>query len=413
NRRDPEDTVRMDRRSVTGQEGPALHLMQGTRQSCSATAPLRVPLDVKDTEPARPRPPDRTGTVVRSGVRIPYAVYGAAHRPTVMLLPTWTIVPSRIWRFQVAALARHLQVVTFEGRGSAEGDSPAGATAYRGSEVAADTVAVMDDAGVDRAVLVGFSLGAPWAVRVAAEHPDRVDGLVLIAGSGTGARQAGHRTPEGEREAREMEAAFNATAWVEGGWEDFVQFFFSKLFSEPHSTKPIEDAVRWARRVDPAVMVDTLRGAALDGPEVLERESRRLTQPVLVLHGTEDKIQPASGGELLADWTGGALTLLQGSGHAPHVRDPVRVSRMIEDFTMSSTPLAAQQVTARQLDRASPADVAGPVTGHSARRTWTRAHSRPRRALYLSSPIGLGHARRDVAVAQELRNHHPDLQIDW
>ncbi|HLS45977.1 MAG TPA: alpha/beta fold hydrolase [Ornithinicoccus sp.] len=330
-----------------------------------------------------------------------------------MLLPTWTIVPSRIWRFQVAALARHLQVVTFEGRGSAEGDSPAGATAYRGSEVAADTVAVMDDAGVDRAVLVGFSLGAPWAVRVAAEHPDRVDGLVLIAGSGTGARQAGHRTPEGEREAREMEAAFNATAWVEGGWEDFVQFFFSKLFSEPHSTKPIEDAVRWARRVDPAVMVDTLRGAALDGPEVLERESRRLTQPVLVLHGTEDKIQPASGGELLADWTGGALTLLQGSGHAPHVRDPVRVSRMIEDFTMSSTPLAAQQVTARQLDRASPADVAGPVTGHSARRTWTRAHSRPRRALYLSSPIGLGHARRDVAVAQELRNHHPDLQIDW
>ena len=42
-----------------------------------------------------------------------------------------------------------------------------------------------------------------------------------------------------------------------------------------------------------------------------------------------------------------------------------------------------------------------------------RAARRPKRALYLSSPIGLGHARRDVAIAAELREHHPDLQIDW
>ncbi|GAA3201472.1 hypothetical protein GCM10017690_04870 [Microbacterium terregens] len=46
-------------------------------------------------------------------------------------------------------------------------------------------------------------------------------------------------------------------------------------------------------------------------------------------------------------------------------------------------------------------------------RTWVRAQRRPRRALFLSSPIGLGHARRDIAIAQELRLLHPDLQIDW
>jgi predicted glycosyltransferase len=45
--------------------------------------------------------------------------------------------------------------------------------------------------------------------------------------------------------------------------------------------------------------------------------------------------------------------------------------------------------------------------------TWTRALARPRRALYLSSPIGLGHAMRDVAIADELRRLRPDLQIDW
>ena len=45
--------------------------------------------------------------------------------------------------------------------------------------------------------------------------------------------------------------------------------------------------------------------------------------------------------------------------------------------------------------------------------TWTRAMRRPRRALSLSSPIGLGHARRDLAIARELRRQVPGLEIDW
>ena len=44
---------------------------------------------------------------------------------------------------------------------------------------------------------------------------------------------------------------------------------------------------------------------------------------------------------------------------------------------------------------------------------WTRSRNRPKRALYVSSPIGLGHAQRDVAIARELRKLHPDLEIDW
>jgi predicted glycosyltransferase len=45
--------------------------------------------------------------------------------------------------------------------------------------------------------------------------------------------------------------------------------------------------------------------------------------------------------------------------------------------------------------------------------TWTRGLARRRRALYISSPIGLGHAQRDVSIAAELRKLHPDLEIDW
>ena len=42
-----------------------------------------------------------------------------------------------------------------------------------------------------------------------------------------------------------------------------------------------------------------------------------------------------------------------------------------------------------------------------------RDDGREKRALYLSSPIGLGHGRRDIAIARELRKLHPDLQVDW
>ena len=45
--------------------------------------------------------------------------------------------------------------------------------------------------------------------------------------------------------------------------------------------------------------------------------------------------------------------------------------------------------------------------------TWTRSLARRRRALYISSPIGLGHAMRDAAIADELRKLQPDLEIDW
>ena len=108
-----------------------------------------------------------------------YAVHGSGPA-TVVLLPAWSIVRRGCGRRRCRYLARHHRVVTFDGRGSGGSDRPTGAAAYANAEYAADTVAVMDAVGVDRAVLVGLSSGAAWAAQVAAEHPDRVQGLVAI-----------------------------------------------------------------------------------------------------------------------------------------------------------------------------------------------------------------------------------------
>ena len=94
-------------------------------------------------EQTRARYPDDEGYVERDGVRIFWERYGDGE-PTVLLLPTWSIVHSRHWKLQIPYLARHFRVITFDGRGNGRSDRPTGAEAYRTDEFAADALAVMD-----------------------------------------------------------------------------------------------------------------------------------------------------------------------------------------------------------------------------------------------------------------------------
>src|SRR3989442_5001990 len=94
-------------------------------------------------EQTRARYPDEEGFVERDGVRVFYEVYGSGE-PTIVLLPTWSIIHSRHWKMQIPYLARFCRVVTFDGRGNGRSDRPAGTDAYSEWEFAADALAVMD-----------------------------------------------------------------------------------------------------------------------------------------------------------------------------------------------------------------------------------------------------------------------------
>lgn len=114
--------------------------------------------------------PISDGYVDQDGVKIAYEVFGAGD-PAVVLLPTWSIIHSRHWKLQVPDLARRHRVVTFDGRGSGRSDRPAGIEAYRPAEFTADALAVMDAAGIDRAVdtLPVETDGAARAARLIAD----------------------------------------------------------------------------------------------------------------------------------------------------------------------------------------------------------------------------------------------------
>ena len=337
-------------------------------------------------EQSRARYPDESGYVERDGIRIYYEVYGSG-QPTVLLLPTWSIIHSRHWKMQIPYLARHCRVVTFDGRGNGRSDRPQNAAAYDEREFAADALAVLDATETQRAVIVGFSLGGQRGLLLAAEHPDRVDAAVFIGPNFSG---GGQPLPEravydfdSEHDTYEGWSKYNRYHWLRD-YRDFVEFFMSKMFTEPHSTKPIEDAVGWALETDGETLAATQDGPGLT-PEESRALCRRVRCPVLVIHGESDAIASVTRGAALAEQTGGELIVLEGSGHAPHVRDPVKVNLLLRDFIVPPRPASR----------------------------WTRGKSRRKRALYISSPIGLGHARRDVAIADELRKLHPDLELDW
>jgi pimeloyl-ACP methyl ester carboxylesterase len=321
-------------------------------------------------------------------VRVFYERYGDGE-PTILLLPTWEIVHSRAWKCQLPYLARHGRVVTFDRRGNGRSDRPLDVHAYDRRASAEDALAVLDAVGVERAVAVSWC-GAGDDLILGAEHPERVSGLVLIAPdlqlTADPAEQEGPYPFDDEPATLDGWAKWNRHYWRRD-WPGFLAFFFNETFIEAHSNKQLEDAIGWGLQTTSETII---RGMEAEWPNEREQALRlcaRVRCPTLVIQGSEDAIVgPARGAAVAEAIPQARLITLEGCGHAPHLRDPVRMNLLLRDFIASRrTPTSA----------------------------WTRARARGKRALYISSPIGLGHAQRDVAIARELRKLHPDLEIDW
>jgi pimeloyl-ACP methyl ester carboxylesterase/predicted glycosyltransferase len=338
------------------------------------------------------READARGVVERNGVHVHWERYGDSG-PAVLLLPTWWIVHSRVWKGQIPFLARHYRVVTFDGRGNGYSDRPLDAGAYDAVEFADDAAAVLDAAGIDAACVVGVSLGGLYGVQLAVRHPERVLGALLIGPTipfitPPDPVRAKYSWDE-ELDTDEGWAKYNKHYWLRD-YDGFLDFFVRQIFPEPHSTKQIEDLIAFGHDTTAEVLVASQPfSVGLADKDEAEAYCRRVRCPVVVAHGTEDRVINYERGVRLAELTDGEFVRLEAAGHAPQARHPVPINLLIRDL----------------VERAA----GGPPPG----RTWTRSLARPKRALFLSSPIGLGHGWRDVAIADELRRVVPGLEIQW
>jgi len=181
---------------------------------------------------------------------------------------------------------------------------------YTLSDMATDAVRLLDHLGIDKAHIVGASMGGMIAQHVAFEHPDRVLTLVSIMSS------TGHRLV-GQPSLAVMPAFL---AKPEPGREAYIEraiklfrMVGSKKFFDEHNVREISE-LQWERGVDYAGTGRQMAAIVADGNRA--RRLRHIKAPTLVVHGTDDKLVLPSGGRATARAIPGAKILkVQHMGH--------------------------------------------------------------------------------------------------
>ena len=250
---------------------------------------------------------------------------------------------------------------------------------------------MLDATGTARCVFVAHCAIAAGGLLLAADHAERVAGAVFMTPAlpltPAAARADGLSLRRGARRVRGL--GEDESALLGAGLPRLPRVLLRAAASRSRTRRSrSRTASRGASRA--GRRRSRSRSAAPDLDEATIRELLgRIRCPLLVTQGDEDRLVPPDRGAAFAAATGAELVSYEGVGHCPHARHPVPFNLMLRDFC----------------ERA---------WGRPARRPpWRRAVRRPKRALFVSSPIGLGHAWRDVAIARELRALEPELEIDW
>ena len=238
-------------------------------------------------------------------VRLCVDIVGAADDPTILLISGaaesmdgW----DPVWCRQLAAAGR--RVVRYDHRDTGRSTaSPAGHPSYPGSALSGDVLRILDALDVDRAHLVGLSMGGGIAQELAARHPDRVATLTLIATSPAGRRQDDAPLPPPEpRVAETFDDPPPEPDWtdrqavVDYLVESYRPYAGSLGFDEPATRRLVEHVVD--RTVD--IEAASKNHWLVAGDEDEGFAMSDIVAPTLVIHGTTDPMFPLAHGEALA-----------------------------------------------------------------------------------------------------------------
>jgi pimeloyl-ACP methyl ester carboxylesterase len=222
------------------------------------------------------------------------------------------------WEPLVGPLAEAYRVVWYDNRGIGESDKPAGP--YTAAQLAEDAVQVLDERGIERAHVVGTSLGGMVAQELALAHPERVEKLALLCTTAGGA----DAFPMPEQTVQLFAEAPSLAPEV--ALRRFVE-------NAVATRGPVVDEL-YARRLanppDPAGwQAQAAAGAAFDG----SKRAVAIRQETLVLTGDADNVIDARNSQLLAERIPNArLQVFPGTGHLFFWERPAEVAAALAEF---------------------------------------------------------------------------------
>jgi len=212
------------------------------------------------------------------------------------------------------------RVVAYDARGHGRSEP---APEYDYDALAADLLAVLDDRGIDRAVLAGASMGAHTAIRFALDHPQRAAALIVITPA---------FEPDGDRGLERWDAL--ARGLREGGVDGFIA-----AYGEPDVPEAFRDTVRTVLRQrlsaheHPGAVADALSAVPRSDPFGSWDDLARLDLPVTVVASRDeaDPGHPYAVGERYAETIPGARLLSEEPGKSPLAWQGGQLSRVIAE----------------------------------------------------------------------------------
>jgi pimeloyl-ACP methyl ester carboxylesterase len=245
----------------------------------------------------------------------------------------------RSWEPQVRHFARRYRCLTYNARGYPPSDVPEAAEAYSQAIATDDLAALLSNLSIDRAHVVGLSMGSFTALHFGLRHP-RTAASLVVAGGGYGALAEGR-------------AGFHAD--VEGlaaGYESkdvaaMAELVADNPFRQPFKRKDPRgwrESTAWLAEHSGAGSALTLRRVQKERPAFaeLEAELAAMSLPVLVIVGDEDEPSLAPSLYLKRTIPGARLEVFPDSGHAVNLEEPERFNRALESF-LSGLPAARRR----------------------------------------------------------------------
>ena len=231
------------------------------------------------------------------------------------------------WKPQLEGLAQRYHVITFDNRGVGRTSAPRGP--YTTAQMAGDAAGLLDALGIERAHVLGISLGGMIAQELALAHPDRVDALIL------GCTTAGGPKAPGRRRLQEDIAGFHQLS--QDGTPDLEWFseFLRHLWTEEalaKSTTELQDFVFSIIRFPPS-----RRGLRAQADAVSHHDTsgrlRSIRHRTLVITGAEDTlIDPRNSLVLTTGIPNAELFSFPNLKHAFHLEEPELVNGVIVEF---------------------------------------------------------------------------------
>ena len=266
--------------------------------------------------------PGDMATVDNDGVSIAYERVGADDAETVVFVEglgygRW------MWRWQRAELEDHYDIVLFDNRGTGDSDEPEGP--YTIAEMASDLEAVLADAGIDRAHVVGASMGGMITLQYALEY-DRAASIALLCTSPGG--------PDAEPVPEEtLDRMYNVPEELDE--REAIRYKMEPAMSDSFPEQyddVLEEIIDWRLESDASEAAREWQGAAVQAFDVSDRLAE-LTLPAIVMHGTGDQVVPPENGELLAESLPDARYLtLKDAPHLFFIEEFMQVNEHLDLF---------------------------------------------------------------------------------